>query len=163
MKPFSYPHPPEKKFQVTVGNMVAIYCPPPVSTPAALIEYFLDERKLSPPGVRILPTSNSLLLANVSVADSGVYTCSATNYITGQTWLSPYRVVLNVVPSHLMASAPPKFLTLPQTNYVVQNGKSLEINQISLYHLYVTYVYRYLRIVLYSTARVQWWIRIIRY
>lgn len=123
MKPFSYSHPPEKRFQVTAGNMVAIYCPPPASTPAALIEYFHDDHRLSPPSVRILPTSNSLLLTNVSIHDSGVYTCSATNYITSQIAPSPYRVVLNVVSSHLMTPSPPKFLTVPQTNYVVQNGK----------------------------------------
>lgn len=121
IKPF--PHQPEKRYQVTVGNIVSIFCPPPVSNPSALIQYYHNDKKLSPQHVRILPTSNSLLLQNVSVHDSGVYTCSATNYITGQTFVAPFRVILDVVPSRSVPSSAPKFLSAPQTNYVVQSGK----------------------------------------
>ncbi len=123
MKPF--PHQPEKRYQVTVGNMVSIFCPPPVSNPAALIEYYHDNHKLSSPSARILTMPNSLLLLNVTEQDSGVYTCSATNYITGQTIQSPFRVVLSVVPNQSQLPSCPRFLAVPQNNYVVQSGKSL--------------------------------------
>lgn len=124
MKPFV--HQSEKRFQVTVGNMVSIFCPPPVSNPAAVIDYYHNDKKLSPPNVRILSTSNSLLLTNVAVQDSGVYTCSATNYITGQTQHSPFRVHLSVVSGQTVMPSPPRFLATPQNNYVVQSGKSAE-------------------------------------
>lgn len=119
----TFPVQPEKRYIVTTGNMVSIFCPPPVSNPAALIQYYHDDRKLSTPNVRILPTSNSLLLTHVTTQDSGVYTCSATNYITGQTMHSPFRVNLTVVPNHSTMPQAPKFLSQPQSNYVVQSGK----------------------------------------
>lgn len=124
-----FPHQPEKRYQVTVGNMVLISCPPPVSNPAAVIDYYHDDKKLSPPNVRILSTSNSLLLTNVTVQDSGVYTCSATNYITGQTLLSPFRVILTVLHNHSVLPSSPSFLSVPQNNYVAQSGKFIANNQ----------------------------------
>jgi hypothetical protein len=124
IKPFPL-HQPEKRYLVTEGNMVSIFCPPPVSNPAALIQYYHDDRKLPTP--RILPTSNSLLLTHVTSQDSGMYTCSATNYITGTTVPSSFRVNLTVVPNHTVDPSPPKFLTQPQANYVVPSGKHFSL------------------------------------
>lgn len=128
----SFPLLPEKRYQVTVGNMVSIYCPPPVSNPAASILYYHDDRRLSPPNVRILSTSNSLLLTNVTAHDSGIYTCSATNYITGQTIHSPFRFNLTILPSSAVLPSPPKFLAAPQTNYFVQSGSNVTIECVAV-------------------------------
>ncbi|XP_065214508.1 interference hedgehog-like isoform X2 [Planococcus citri] len=130
MKPF--PHQPEKHYKVTAGNMVSIFCPPPVSNPSAVIQYYRNDKKISSQHSRILPTSSSLLLQNVSEQDSGVYTCSATNYITSQTFNAPFRVILEVVPSRSVPQYPPKFLSSPQTNYVVQSGSNVTIECVAV-------------------------------
>lgn len=69
----------------------------------------------------ILPTTGSLLLSNVSQRDAGVYTCSATNYITGQIIDSSLKVTVTVEPPGEPAS--PRFLYIPQAKYIVQTGK----------------------------------------
>lgn len=115
----------DKQYRLTVGNTIPIQCPAAVSNPPALIQYFRNEKKLSQNNQVFLPNSNSLLLHNVSEDDSGVYSCSATNYITGQTITTSYKVHLEVLPSnnHSIKPHAPKFISTPQTNYIAQSGK----------------------------------------
>lgn len=69
---------------------------------------------------RMLMTTNTLVLENVTSSQSGHYSCSATNYITAQTVQSQLVTTLSVLDSRLQSA--PKFLYTPQSLYVVQNG-----------------------------------------
>ncbi|KAL1138634.1 hypothetical protein AAG570_008697, partial [Ranatra chinensis] len=122
LQPFLYQ--PLKQYTVSIGNTVAINCPPPVSTPPAFIQYYHNDRAL-PVSTNILPTTGTLLITNVTSKDAGVYTCSATNYITGLIINSPLKVTLMVVPPG--EKEPPKFLTPPQASYTIQAGQNVTL------------------------------------
>lgn len=141
-------------YQVAPGNVVALSCPPPPSSPQAQLHFFRDDHPLS--GIFRLSISvyidehfvdretiknkkvtvcllaarvsstGSLLLANVTVADTGRYSCSASNPLTGQSLTLPYIVQLRVeVPSHGSAPRSPHFLAPRTSNYTVLAGGSL--------------------------------------
>ncbi|XP_073980733.1 interference hedgehog-like isoform X3 [Rhodnius prolixus] len=122
LQPFLYQ--PHKQYFVTEGNNVAINCPPPVSKPPAIIQYLHNNHIMSE-STTILPTTGSLLLSNVSQRDAGVYTCSATNYITGQIIDSSLKVTVTVEPPGEPAS--PRFLYIPQAKYIVQTGQNVSV------------------------------------
>ncbi|KAK9512348.1 hypothetical protein O3M35_000794 [Rhynocoris fuscipes] len=122
LQPFQYE--PNRHYVVTGGNNVVINCPPPISKPPAIIQY-LHNKNIMSESTTILPTTGSLLLSNVSQRDSGIYTCSATNYITGQIIDSPLKVTLTVEPPGEPAS--PRFLYTPQAKYIVQTGQNVSV------------------------------------
>ncbi|XP_075233056.1 interference hedgehog-like isoform X2 [Lycorma delicatula] len=117
LRPFLYQ--PPRHYSVSVGNIVTIDCPVPVSNPAPVIQYFHDDVRL-PTTSEIVSTTGSLVLVNVTSKHSGIYTCSATNYITGQTVLSPVKTTVMVTNSN--TPSPPRFLSTPQSLYVMQAG-----------------------------------------
>lgn len=63
--------------------------------------------------------SGTLVLQNVSVSDSGTYTCSAVNSITGTEIKLPQRITLDV--KETVKSAPMVQVT-PVTRFVVRQG-----------------------------------------
>ncbi|KAG8249046.1 hypothetical protein J6590_029396 [Homalodisca vitripennis] len=122
LKPF--PHTAPRYFTVSAGNNVVIECPAPVSYPPAVIQYYFNNVVL-PDSSTMLMTTNSLVLHNVTSSNSGRYSCSATNYITGQTVQSQLVTSLSVVGSQQQSA--PKFLYTPQSLYVVQNGSNVSL------------------------------------
>ncbi|XP_014290783.1 interference hedgehog [Halyomorpha halys] len=122
LQPFLYQ--PQKEVRVTPGNTVAIACPPPVSKPPAVIQY-LQDGTIMPESSNTLATTGTLILPNVTAKDSGVYTCTATNYITGMVINSPMKVILKVEKSN--ESGSPRFLYQPQTKYTVQAGQNISL------------------------------------
>jgi hypothetical protein len=67
-----------------------------------------------------LTSTGTLILRNVTSQDTGSYQCAATNYITGQTVVSQFNIMLQVVPQG--ARRAPQFLDTPRTNYTIQAG-----------------------------------------
>ncbi|XP_014257268.1 interference hedgehog-like isoform X2 [Cimex lectularius] len=122
LQPFLYQ--PHRQYTVTAGNSVVINCPPPVSKPAAIIQY-QHNKNLVPDNSIILPTTGSLLLSNVSEKDSGVYSCFATNYITGLIIDSPLKITLTV--EQPKEPSPPRFLYTPQSKYVIQSKQNVTL------------------------------------
>ncbi|PSN34324.1 hypothetical protein C0J52_23725 [Blattella germanica] len=119
LQPFSHRY--NQHFEVGSGNTVALHCGAPISNPPASLQYYKNEEKLSVlPAVEFLASTGTLILQNVTASDSGSYHCAATNYFTGQTVESPFRILLQVKPQRL--PQPPRFLDIPHTNYTVQAG-----------------------------------------
>lgn len=122
LKPFSHALP--RHYTVSTGNTVAVECPPPVSYPPPVIQYYKNNERL-PASANTLSTTGTLILSNVTSIDSGVYTCSATNYITGQTFSSHLKTALTV--AHQSEPSSPRFLYTPQSTYIVQSGTSVSL------------------------------------
>lgn len=122
LQPFLYQ--PQREVRVSPGNTVPISCPPPVSKPPAIIQYLHDDSVMSEAS-NMLPSTSTLILPNVSSRDSGVYTCTATNYITGMVINSPMKVTLIVEESS--ESSSPRFIYQPQSKYVVQAGQNVSL------------------------------------
>ncbi|XP_054264853.1 interference hedgehog-like [Macrosteles quadrilineatus] len=118
-----FPPASPRYFTVTEGNSVVIDCPAPVSYPPAVIQYYFNNVLLSESSS--LVTTNSLVLHNVTNAQSGRYSCSAFNYITSQTVHSPMVTTLSVIGT--LQPSPPRFLYTPQATYVVQNGTNVTL------------------------------------
>ncbi|CAB0010162.1 unnamed protein product [Nesidiocoris tenuis] len=123
LQPFLYQA--HRHYTVTEGNNVVINCPPPVSKPAAIIQYRRNDQLLPPESNPVLQTTGSLLLTNVTEKDNGIYTCSATNYITGLIIDSPLRVTLAVIKPAEPVS--PRFLYNPQPKYTIQAGQNVSL------------------------------------
>lgn len=118
-----YPRLPDVSYEVAAGNDVIISCPSPESTPEAYIQYLKDSILLT--NVNSLQTTNSLLLKNTNASNSGVYTCMATNSITGQEYKSPFSYDLRV--SNSMRLRSPYFLRDPQKKYSIEIGNTISI------------------------------------
>ncbi|KAJ9596466.1 hypothetical protein L9F63_012505, partial [Diploptera punctata] len=112
-------------YQVASGNTVALHCGTPRSNPPASLQYFKNGRKLAvPAAVELLASTGTLVLQNVTTQDSGSYHCAATNYITGQTVTSMFKITLKVTPFSSAPAQAAEFLfpADPHTNYTVQAG-----------------------------------------
>lgn len=121
MKPFAKL--PDEHYEVAPGNDIILSCPSVESTPAAYIQYFKDSTLLT--NANLLQTTNSLLMKNTNVTSSGVYTCMATNSITGQEYKSPFRFEVDV--NNNMRHRSPYFLKDPQKKYAIEIGNNISI------------------------------------
>jgi len=59
---------------------------------------------------------------NVSLTDSGLYWCSATNHITSDTYVSEQFTKLFVQPKSKLRRSAPEFLVKPKPYFVVPKG-----------------------------------------
>lgn len=107
-----------ERIVVPVGSTISLNCGKPVqSDPPALIQYYKNGEPLSRTPVS---TAGSILLKNVKVEQSGVYTCSATNNIVAQEVKSPMSVFLDIRSS--VSPQAPQFITKPPLSYVAQKS-----------------------------------------
>ncbi|XP_059474778.1 interference hedgehog-like [Neocloeon triangulifer] len=104
------------------GNVVFLSCPPPKSTPPAQVTFRRDGHQLS----AHVSEQGGLLLANVTPADSGRYSCSATNTVAGQTVALPMNFQLQVEAAPRQKVAPHFPLSAP-SNYSVLAGKDVTL------------------------------------
>ncbi|XP_044737048.1 interference hedgehog-like isoform X2 [Chrysoperla carnea] len=117
-----FPKIPNQTINVTAGNTITLYCPPPPSNPPASIQYFRsDGYELKD----IQTPSGALVIQNVTSKNSGEYFCQAENWITGITTDAPYKIYLNVGPHKLKEA--PKFLRMPPKNYTVLLGENVTL------------------------------------
>ncbi|KAI5697222.1 interference hedgehog-like [Diaphorina citri] len=121
MKPF--PKLPGESYEVSPGNDVILSCPSPESTPPAYIQYLKDSTLMT--NANILQTTNSLVIKNTDVTSSGVYTCMATNSITGQEYKSAFQ--FNVKVSNNIRNRSPYFLKDPLKKYEIEVGNNISI------------------------------------
>lgn len=109
--------PPQKNITVTVteGNTVQWSCPEPNSNPTPVMNYYGRKKMIIPK----YPQS-SLILPNVTVDYTNIYSCSAYNQyklVQGYSFLN-----LNVIKARGARSEKPKFVVQPKQNYVVLKG-----------------------------------------
>nr|CAD7205079.1 unnamed protein product [Timema douglasi] len=107
-----------QSYTVTKGNTVALRCDAPYSQPPAGLHYHKDGHKLP-------ESMGTLLLQNVTSRDSGSYTCSAINYLTGQVVTQPHPMNLTVLSEG--PDEEPRFLTTPPNNYTAQHGSNITL------------------------------------
>ncbi|XP_065364606.1 interference hedgehog [Calliphora vicina] len=101
-----------KIYNVAPKNCVLLRCGTVSSNPAAIWSFYRNGEKL--PQTEIIPTNGALILNTVTAKDSGNYTCSAMNPITGQEVKLPQRIDLRV---DYTDRNPPYFL-IPPVNIV---------------------------------------------
>lgn len=108
--------------KVTEGNTVPITCPIPYSEPEAIVQFYKN-------GIPIenanLVNTKTMVIKNVRSADSGLYDCSANNYITLQIFASNHKTVLTVYANTTIQG--PYFIKQPQTEYIVPRGKNITL------------------------------------
>ncbi|KAE8738964.1 hypothetical protein FOCC_FOCC015542 [Frankliniella occidentalis] len=120
-----FPFAVDKVIEVSKGNTVLIHCQSPSSNPPAVLQYFKDEKNLPAASVQVISSTGSLVLPNVSEKDEGVYTCSASNYITGNTRTSHQKISLRVTRS--TEPQQPRFPFRPEDNYTVSAGSNVTL------------------------------------
>ncbi|KAG5882564.1 hypothetical protein JTB14_011765 [Gonioctena quinquepunctata] len=105
---------------VAVGNTVLWRCPPPKSNPEAFIEYSKRgevHSSVSSPYSQV----RSLILSNVRVENSGVYTCRATNTIKYVNSSTNFNLMVVNSP----ANKAPHFIVDPSREYTVLKGETV--------------------------------------
>lgn len=108
---------------VTEGNTVIWRCDPPMSNPTAYIEYMKNDRYYES---NYSWSTDSLILDNVTINDSGVYKCKAGNLILSNlARYSDFSLHLRVVKR--LQSQPPTFILPPKLNYTVRKGDDVFI------------------------------------
>ncbi|KAF4523870.1 hypothetical protein B566_EDAN010188 [Ephemera danica] len=110
---------------VAPGNVVPFSCPPPPSIPPAQVRF---ARNGNPITAWVSP-GGTMLLANVTTADSGLYSCSATNSFMDKTVTLPFTFQLNVEPTS--TNHAPHYTTSDhnqyQVNYTVTAGTDTKL------------------------------------
>lgn len=105
---------------VSPGNTITYRCEPPDSNPPAYIDYYKDKNHITLNAN--LPKTQSLILYNVSVGDTGVYSCSASNIIESRRVDADYHLNLKVVNNSPPQT--PHFILPPKSVYYVNKGKT---------------------------------------
>ncbi|XP_046801983.1 interference hedgehog isoform X2 [Lucilia cuprina] len=109
-----------KIYNVAPKNCVLLRCGTVTSNPPAIWSFYRNGEKL--PQTEIIPTNGALILNTVTAKDSGNYTCSAMNPITGQEVKLPQRIDLRV---DYTDRNPPYFLIPPVTQVTARPGDSV--------------------------------------
>lgn len=108
--------------QVAVGNTVPVTCPVPYSVPEAIVEFYKNDKLIE--NINLMG-SKTMVIENVTTADSGNYHCLASNYITSQTFRSNHKTILTVLTDTTFQA--PYFIKQPQTEYRVLRGKNVTL------------------------------------
>lgn len=119
-----FPAAPDTVIQVKKGNTVLVHCQAPNSNPPAVLQYFKDGKNL-PESVQVIPSTGTLVLPNISEKDEGIYTCSASNYITGKAITSHQRITIQM--SWSVEPQPPRFPYRPEDNYTIAAGSNVTL------------------------------------
>lgn len=119
-----FPFASDTIIEVRRGNTALIHCQSPNSNPPAVLQYFKDGRSL-PESVQVNPSTGTLVLPNVSEKDEGVYTCSASNYITSKTITSHQKITLRL--SWNTDDQQPRFPYRPENNYTIAAGSNVTL------------------------------------
>ncbi|XP_034231734.1 interference hedgehog-like isoform X2 [Thrips palmi] len=119
-----FPNTDDTVIEVRKGNTILIHCQSPSSNPPAVLQYFKDGRNL-PESVQVISSTGTLVLPNVSDKDEGTYTCSASNYITGNTITSHQKISLRV--SWNTEPQQPRFPYRPEDNYTIATGSNVTL------------------------------------
>lgn len=120
----------ERSFTVPEGSTVPLRWLLPRGNPPPVLEFQKDGQPIpeSWSRFRVQEASGALLVVNVTKADAGVYSCAASNYITGQRVHSPVNITLKVTPLEQSASALPYFLSpSPPEAYNVSLGSNVTL------------------------------------
>ncbi|XP_037935674.1 interference hedgehog isoform X2 [Teleopsis dalmanni] len=109
------------RWSIPTKNCVLIRCGSVTSNPPAVWSFYRNGEKF--PQTEILPSSNGALILNsVTTKDSGNYTCSAMNAITGTELTLPQRIDLRV---DYMDRMPPYFPRQPPKNVTARPGETI--------------------------------------
>ncbi|XP_036338791.1 interference hedgehog isoform X2 [Rhagoletis pomonella] len=108
------------RWSVAPKNCILIRCGTVSSNPPAVWSFFRNGEKV--PQTEVLPSANGALILNsVSSKDSGNYTCSAMNAITGVEVRLPQRIDLRV---DYTDRTPPYFLNPPPAQVTARPGET---------------------------------------
>ncbi|XP_011183135.1 interference hedgehog isoform X1 [Zeugodacus cucurbitae] len=108
------------RWSVAPKNCMLIRCGTVTSNPPAVWSFFRNGEKV--PQTEVLPSANGALILNsVSSKDSGNYTCSAMNAITGVEVRFPQRIDLRV---DYIDRTPPYFLNIPVSQVTARPGET---------------------------------------
>lgn len=108
--------------RVPAGNTVPISCPVPYSLPEAVVQFFKNGQLVS--NVNITG-SQTLVIENAKVSDSGEYDCTANNDMTTETYRSNFKTVLEVHDERTKLD--PYFVKQPKPVYTVLRGKNVTL------------------------------------
>lgn len=107
------------------GNDVIIDCQVPKSNPPAFVQFYKMDQVVKEDVSHQLLNGEVLLIANASQANSGRYTCSASNHITNEKKMSPNHIQLNVQPTDQLEKS--RLTFRPEEKYEVLQGENLTI------------------------------------
>ncbi|XP_055374768.1 interference hedgehog isoform X2 [Condylostylus longicornis] len=117
----NYQNPDEaSKWKVAPKNSLLIKCGSIVSNPAPVWSFYKNNIPVIPIDSNWPP--GSLVLNNVTSKDTGIYSCSAMNSITGQEIKLKHTIDLTVDYTQRM---PPYFLTQPATKVLAHPGQTI--------------------------------------
>ncbi|XP_043285136.1 interference hedgehog-like isoform X2 [Venturia canescens] len=108
--------------RVPAGNTVPITCPVPYSLPEPEVQFFKNGHSVRNPS---MTGSQTMVIENAKVSDSGDYDCKASNYLTAQTYRSNYKTVLEVYNDGTRVD--PYFVKQPRAVYTVLRGKNVTL------------------------------------
>ncbi|XP_067635643.1 interference hedgehog isoform X3 [Eurosta solidaginis] len=109
------------RWSVAPKNCILIRCGTVTSNPPAVWSFFRNGEKVAQ--TEVLPSANGALILNsVSSKDSGNYTCSAMNAITGVEVRFPQRIDLRV---DYTDRTPPYFLNQPAAQVTARPGETV--------------------------------------
>uniref|UniRef100_A0ABK9NH39 Interference hedgehog n=1 Tax=Glossina morsitans morsitans TaxID=37546 RepID=A0ABK9NH39_GLOMM len=108
------------RWNVAPKNCALIRCGIVTSNPTAIWNFYRNGEKIQQ--TDSVPTSGALILNTVTSKDSGNYTCSARNPITGQEVKLPQRIDLRVDYSD---RTPPYFLAQPPKQVTARPGDTV--------------------------------------
>lgn len=111
------------RISVAVGNTIPITCPVPYSVPDAIVQFYKDGNVLQNAS---LTGSKTMIIERVMPYHAGSYHCTATNYITSETFSSNCKTALSVVTSG-STTVSLDFVKQPQTEYRVVRGKNVTL------------------------------------
>ena len=81
-------------WKIAPKNSLIIKCGDVISFPPPVWNYYKDNVQISPTVPQL--ASGGLIISQLALSDSGTYTCSAVNSITGIDIKIPQKIVLNV-------------------------------------------------------------------
>ncbi|XP_055909843.1 interference hedgehog [Eupeodes corollae] len=108
------------QWSVATKNCVVVRCGTVTSNPPAVWTFYRNGIKI--PTTEFLPSSGGLVLNSVSAKDSGNYTCSAMNAITGIDVKLPQRVDISI---DYTERTRPHFLIQPPSSFTAKPGETI--------------------------------------
>lgn len=108
---------------IAEDNTLSISCPVPYSEPEPIVDFYKNNVRIN--NNTNLVNGRTMVIRNVKLSDSGMYHCTANNYISQQTFVSNCRTIVIVYTNKTFRA--PHFIKQLQTEYVVLRGKNVTL------------------------------------